>query len=75
MITEFVEGYSIDTVVKPAMVCGRGRPQGCTKFSLQKSTQRDPLAYEYVNTDGAGSLTAAVRKQKSGECNEEGHNI
>ena len=34
MLTKFVEGDSIATVVSSAMVCGRGRPQGSTKNFL-----------------------------------------
>ena len=65
MLTEIVEGDIIATVVNLAMVCGRGRLQESIKFSSLNSTQRDPSVFKYVNTDGAGSLTAAGRKRNA----------
>ena len=48
MLTGIVEGDIIATVVNSAMDCGRGRPPESTKFSSQRSTQRDPSAFGYV---------------------------
>ena len=75
MLTKIVEDNIVATVINVDMVCGRGRSEGSTKLSSQKSTQRHPSPFRYVNTEGAGSLTNAGRKVKCGECNEEGHNI
>ena len=75
MLTKIVEDNIVATVINVDMVCGRGRLQASTKLLSQTSTQRDRLAFEDVNNEGAGSLTAAGQKGKCGECNEEGHNI
>ena len=76
MSTEIVEGDSMASVVIPATVCGRGRLQGSTKFFSQKSTERDPLIFEYVNTEGVRHLEHPEDgSENCGECHEEGHNI
>ena len=75
MLKKIFEGDSIFTVIDPATVIGRGRPQESTKFYSQKSTQRDLSAFGYVITEFAASGTAAGRKRNCDESHEEGHII